>query len=177
MTITTLVLTGAADSLPDFTFKTNSITGTRKSGEESRFNFSLPFVDGYLDAYDARLNGDLLCYADGVLLLECNPDVLNYNVSAVNKNITIQATKHITNSNPTTHDFTGRIERIRRGTDGKQVFSVVGFSDILPLDAIKFYSADIGDSCYNILEYRITINNSGYAFELVEDSVKNDCFS
>jgi len=172
----TVILTGSNDGLDDFIFKVSMISGTRKSGQESRFIFNLPFVSGYVQAYNDRQNGDLLCYVDSVLFFECNPKNLNYNIGALNRNLTIQGTKQTTNNTPKTYDFTGRIKNIIRKVDGKHVFSVVGFSDILPLDAIMFYSKSVGNSCYNILSYSFRINSRGFSFEFLEDSKKDDCF-
>lgn len=159
----TLILTGAADGLNDYTLRIKSLNTTVKNGSESRIRFNLPYISDYLSAYNARPSGDLKCYIGGVLWLTFNPENITFSRGAVNSTITISGTKQVTYVQQNTHDVSGRIISENQTTAGKN-FKIAGFVFMYPNDIIEFNSRQIV-----IQEFSAQTTGTSIEFTAVQD--------
>ena len=155
-----LILTGAADGLPDYEFRLASVAGSVKSARQSRFTFNLPYIAEYIEEYYSRENGELQLYIDDVLWKVSNPDSLKFSRGANSGSINIIGTKQVTYNQELTLNVDERVV----SEYGNKYFSVAGFLDIIPGDIIKFSERKI-----KILEYSFMIQPDSFIFKLKQD--------
>ncbi|MCU7836537.1 MAG: hypothetical protein KZQ83_14970 [gamma proteobacterium symbiont of Taylorina sp.] len=145
-----VVLTGSADSLPDYEYPLKNYSGTHYSGKTSYLNFVMPYSVENLQAYNDRPNGDIELYriidiggeTGETLIATGNPELTNFYKGAIASSFTMRATKQVTNSNPKTYNLENVIN-ISVTTTGERIFEVVGFNDIKAGDDFIYESETI----------------------------------
>lgn len=105
----TLILTGAADSLPDLVLPMSSFQGRLRSGSPSYLSVVIPAAAQYSDAIDARPNGQLVVsrgdrWTDGLIqvteIARVNLETIRLDQGARSYSATLSGHRQTTNSAP-----------------------------------------------------------------------------
>jgi len=161
-----LILTGEQDNTTSYEYLLKSFSANRydSATSQSRFTFQCPKRTDDITAYNARPNGEMILYKDGIEIFRVDPDYYSYNVGPDSETLSIKASRSYTNSSVQTLTIdSNEVSNISTGATGKRTFTIPKWIEINPLDSILYELETI-----QIAQVVISAKVSGWTFQLTE---------
>lgn len=139
------VITGAADSLPDYPIRLESFSCVRKSGGLSSFRITCPYIADLVSAANARLNGEVILYrnkvsVNGVGIIEAfrfNLNEVRFFEGGSNSSIQLLGSKTVTYTNPNTVTIE-TVFSFELDSFGRRVIETISDLPVNPLDSVVY---------------------------------------